>query len=125
MQPPLPRTHGTRRSDRDSGAAQRGQEHHAYHRQSAHPVVQLHRPSLRATAKGNEDTQQLAIIATVFLPLGYFTGFSSQNFAWPITHMQVGLGYFLVFGLGSELVAIVLLLVLFKRRGWLGSGPTA
>jgi hypothetical protein len=28
-------------------------------------------------------------------------------------------------GMGAEIVAIALLLVLFKRRGWLGSGPTA
>jgi len=26
---------------------------------------------------------------------------------------------------GSELVAITLLLMMFRRRGWLGSGPTA
>ena len=26
---------------------------------------------------------------------------------------------------GTEIVAIVLLLLLFKRRGWLGSGPMA
>ncbi len=69
--------------------------------------------------------KQLAIIATVFLPLGFLTGFFGQNFAWLTGHLQANLGYFLFLGIGSEVVAIVLLLILFKRRGWLGSGPTA
>jgi magnesium transporter len=69
--------------------------------------------------------KQLAIIATVFLPLGFLTGFFGQNFAWLTGHLQANLGYFLFLGIGSEVVAIVLLLMLFKRRGWLGSGPTA
>jgi magnesium transporter len=69
--------------------------------------------------------KQLAIIATVFLPLGFLTGFFGQNFAWLTGHLQTSLGYFLFLGIGSEVVAIILLLILFKRRGWLGSGPTA
>jgi magnesium transporter len=69
--------------------------------------------------------KQLAIIATIFLPLGFLTGFFGQNFAWPIAHVQDN-GYLFVFlGIGSEVVAIVLLFILFRRRGWLGSGPTA
>jgi len=69
--------------------------------------------------------KQLAVIATIFLPLGFLTGFFGQNFAWPIAHLQGGFGDFLFLGIGSEVVAIAILFALFKRRGWLGSGPTA
>jgi len=69
--------------------------------------------------------KQLAIIATIFMPLGFLTGFFGQNFAWLTGHLQVGFGRFFVLGIGSELIALVLLFILFKRRGWLGSGPTA
>jgi magnesium transporter len=69
--------------------------------------------------------KQLAIIATVFLPLSFLTGFFGQNFAWLTGHLQENLGLFIGLGLGTEVVAIALLFILFKRRGWLGSGPTA
>jgi magnesium transporter len=69
--------------------------------------------------------KQLAIIATIFLPLGFLTGFFGQNFAWLTNHLQASFGYFIFLGIGSEVVAIVILLILFKRRGWLGNGPTA
>ena len=64
-------------------------------------------------------------MATFFLPLGFLTGFFGQNFAWLTNHLQASLPYFLFLGIGLELVGIVLLVLLFKRRGWLGSGPTA
>jgi magnesium transporter len=67
--------------------------------------------------------KQLAIIATVFLPLSFLTGFFGQNFAWLVTRIGGSVAFFGV-GIGTEVVAVVLLLVLFKRRGWMG-GPTA
>jgi magnesium transporter len=69
--------------------------------------------------------KQLAMIATIFLPLGFLTGFFGQNFAWLSNHLQTGFGDFLFLGIGTEVLAIAILLVLFNRRGWLGSGPTA
>lgn len=69
--------------------------------------------------------KQLAVIATVFLPLGFLTGFFGQNFAWVIGRAESTKWDFFIWGLGLEVIAIALLMWLFKRRGWLGSGPTA
>ncbi|HTZ08694.1 MAG TPA: magnesium transporter CorA family protein [Acidimicrobiales bacterium] len=69
--------------------------------------------------------KQLAIIATLFLPLSFLTGFFGQNFAWLTGHAESSMLQFFLLGIGTEVVAIALLAILFKRRGWLGSGPTA
>ncbi len=61
--------------------------------------------------------KQLAIIATVFLPLSFLTGFFGQNFSYLVNHALVPTWTFWVFGIGIELVAVVLLYALFKRRG--------
>jgi magnesium transporter len=66
--------------------------------------------------------KQLTIIATVFLPLSYLTGFFGQNFSFLIGHIT-GREPFFVFGLGLEVVAALILLYFFRKRGWLG-GPT-
>ncbi|MGH8981944.1 MAG: magnesium transporter CorA family protein, partial [Acidimicrobiales bacterium] len=67
--------------------------------------------------------KQLAVIATVFLPLTFLTGFFGQNFSWLVDRIGT-FGTFVGVGIGLEVVAVALLFVLFKRRGWLG-GPTA
>jgi magnesium transporter len=61
--------------------------------------------------------KQLAIIATIFLPLTFITGFFGQNFGWLVLHVR-GWEQFLIFGIGVELVSVAFLIAFFKRRGW-------
>jgi magnesium transporter len=66
----------------------------------------------------NDVMKQLTIMATIFLPLTYLTGFFGQNFGWLVNSVGSWEEFFGI-GIGTEAVAVIFLLLLFKRRGWL------
>ena len=65
----------------------------------------------------NTVVKQLTIIATIFLPLAWVTGFFGQNFGFMVRHIS-GWPAFVFLGIGAELAAVAALLAYFKRRGW-------
>ena len=67
----------------------------------------------------NEVMKRLGVIATVFLPLSFLTGFFGQNFTYLTTKLEVPTWTFWVFGVGLELAAALGLFILIKKRGWL------
>jgi magnesium transporter len=64
----------------------------------------------------NDVMKQLTIIATIFLPLSFLTGFFGQNLGW-LVNREGSLPAFLILGVGTEVVAVLSLLFLFRRRG--------
>jgi magnesium transporter len=65
----------------------------------------------------NAVMKQLTIIATIFLPLTFVTGFFGQNFGWMVTNVD-SWPRFVALGVGTEIVALLALLAFFRRRGW-------
>ncbi len=64
----------------------------------------------------NQVMKQLTIIATIFLPLSFLTGFFGQNFAVLVRAIQGGAAFWGL-GIGLEVLAVIALVYLFKTRG--------
>jgi magnesium transporter len=62
--------------------------------------------------------KQLAVVAGVFLPLTFLTGFFGQNFPWMVEHIG-GAAAFWLLGIGLQVTAVAGLLLWFRRRRWM------
>jgi len=67
----------------------------------------------------NEVMKRLAVLATVFLPLSFLTGFFGQNFDYLVNDIEVPAWTFWVLGVALELGAAAALFALIRARRWL------
>jgi magnesium transporter len=66
----------------------------------------------------NQTTKTLTVIASLFLPLSFLTGFYGMNFTLLTGTLETPHVAFAV-GVGTMLGATAIQLYLFRRRGWI------
>jgi len=70
-----------------------------------------------ASNRQNDVSKQLTIVATVFLPLTFVTGFFGQNFAFLVNHITSASSFWWI-GVGSEVAALAALVTYFRVKRW-------
>ena len=69
----------------------------------------------KVSVQQNATIEQLTVLATVFLPLTFVTGFFGQNFGWLVDHVNHEWD-FIVLGLGGLLVPCIALFLWIHRQ---------
>jgi magnesium transporter len=68
----------------------------------------------------NQMAGRLTIVATIFLPLTFATGFFGMNFGWLVRHINSAATFF-VLGVAGMIVPLVVALILLVRAGYFGT----
>jgi len=63
----------------------------------------------------NETIYSLTVVATIFLPLTFVTGFFGMNFGWMVDRIDTAVA-FVILGIGVPLLGVPLTLLLVRRR---------
>ena len=66
----------------------------------------------------NQTTKALTVIASLFLPLSFLTGFYGMNFTYLTSVLETPYWAFAA-GVGTMVVATLIQLYFFRRRGWI------
>jgi len=66
----------------------------------------------------NRTTTTLAVIASIFLPLSFLTGFYGMNFTYLTAILETPYAAFWV-GVATMVASVVFQIYLFRRRGWI------
>jgi magnesium transporter len=63
----------------------------------------------------NETIYSLTVVATIFLPLTFVTGFFGMNFGWMVDRIDTAVAFVLL-GIGAPVLGVGLTLLLVRRR---------